>query len=383
MNTAVVEVGPQTVRGHRSVAGERLSVAIECIDDKIALLEGRLVEVRRLWSDLIEAATGECAQTLVLVFPTWWSPNRVQLISDAARSLAAEVLVLQRKAVLSPEGTATVVELSEEFCVIAAPDAEVEVLLRGDPDLAGLLMTATEVLIDVPAGVSPLTAALTTRLWAAGISVTSSDREAIMHGVRAGLAKRRLSVPPVGQAGARRRAAAVLAGAVMSLAAIGGGWAAQVIGGPRPTETSATSTLLLVEGRVAVHVPAQWVVEHITAGPGSARVRVSAPSGELAALHVTQSTGEASTTIAEVAETLKRALESERPGVFVNLNPNGSVGARPAVTYREVRAASETSWAVVVDGATRVAIGCQSPPGRPEAIREACVHAVQSAHVLR
>jgi hypothetical protein len=70
VNAAVVEVGPQTVRGPEPVARERISVAIECIDDNIALLGGRLVEVRQLWSDLLEAAAGECGQTLVLVFPT-------------------------------------------------------------------------------------------------------------------------------------------------------------------------------------------------------------------------------------------------------------------------------------------------------------------------
>ncbi|MEE9244210.1 MAG: hypothetical protein V3U55_09340, partial [Mycobacterium sp.] len=63
------------------------------------------------------------------------------------------------------------------------------------------------------------------------------------------LAHRQSSVRPVGQARSRRRTAAVLAGAMMSLAAIGGGWAAQVLGGPRSADTS---TVLLVEGRVAV-----------------------------------------------------------------------------------------------------------------------------------
>ena len=380
MKTAVVEVGPQTVRGPESVAQERSSVAIECIDDRFALLEGRLAEVRQLWSDLLEAAAGECRQTLKLVFPTWWSPARIELVTDAARGVAPEVHALQRAAVLSAQGAATVAELSEEFCVIAAPDAEAKVLLRGDPEVAGLLTTATEALIDVPAGVSPLTPALTARLRAVGIPVAWSDREAMVRAVCADLARRQSSVRPAGRPHSRRRTAAVLAGAMMSLAAIGVGWAAQMFGGPR---TADTSTVLLVEGRVAVRVPAQWTVEHITAGPGSARLRVSARAGEPAALHVTQSAGEASTTIAEVAETLKRALKSERPGVFRDLDPNGSVGGRPAVTYRELRAASETAWAVVVDGATRVAIGCQSPPGHPEAIRDACVRAVQTAHVLR
>jgi len=70
VNTAVVEVGPQTVRGPDPAPREWISVAIECVDDQLALLDDRLIEVRRLWSDLLEVVAGERTETLVLVFPT-------------------------------------------------------------------------------------------------------------------------------------------------------------------------------------------------------------------------------------------------------------------------------------------------------------------------
>ncbi len=54
------------------------------------------------------------------------------------------------------------------------------------------------------------------------------------------------------------------------------------------------------------------------------------------------------------------------------------------MTYRELRADSETAWAVVIDGAIRIAIGCQSPPTAPRHRRRRLrARAVQSAHVVR
>lgn len=385
MNTAVVEIGPQSVRGRYSAPQELISVAIDCVDDQLALLDDRLVEVRRLWSDLLEVVAGEHSETLVLVLPTWWSAARVDLVTRAADGRASEVVVRQRASALRVEGEATVVELSEEFVVIAAPGFEVEVLPRRTWDIAGRLTAgnlsvATEVLIDVPAGVSAPPPALAARLRAGGIPVSYSDRHRMMVSARAGLSDDTLPESTGGPACSRRRVAAVLFGTMVALSAIGGGWAMQTLSDQPPADPS---TVLLVEGRVAVRVPAQWAVQRIVSGPGSARLRVSAPTGDSTALHLTQSVGAATNTIAEVAETLRQALESEPPGVFADMDPEGSVGGRPAVTYRELRPGSETSWAVVIDGAVRVAIGCQGPPERRDVIREACVRAVQSAHVVR
>ncbi|MGB0963319.1 MAG: type VII secretion-associated protein, partial [Mycobacterium sp.] len=174
MSTALVEVGPQSVRGRYSAPQEWISVAIDCVDDRLALLDDRLVEVRRLWSDLLEVVVGEPPETLVLVFPTWWSAGRVDLVTRAAEGGASEVVVRQRASTLAAEGEATVVELSEEFVVIAAPGLEVEVLPRRKRDsarllAAGSLGVATEVLIDVPAGVSAPSPALAAQLRAEGI----------------------------------------------------------------------------------------------------------------------------------------------------------------------------------------------------------------------
>ncbi|WP_137148817.1 type VII secretion-associated protein [Mycolicibacterium sp. CR10] len=374
MTATVVEVGPHSICGPNSAPQEWISVALDCVDDPMAVLGERIVEVPRLWGDVLGLVAGERAETLVLVIPTWWSSARADLVADAGRRVASDVVVVPRSSALRADDHATVVELAAEFVVIAPPDSEVRVLPRDGCDVAGCLGAATSVLIDVPTGVAPFPPAVTAGLRAAGIPVRHSDRRRMS---RAAIA----TLPPGGGTRSRRGAMAVIGGAVLSVGAVCGGWAAFAY--PGGTAAGDPSTALLVEGSVAIRVPAQWVVERITVGPGSARLRVSAPAGESTAIHLTQSTGATPTSIAEVAESLRRALRSEHPGVFVDFDPDGSAGGRPAVTYRELRADSETAWAVVIDGATRIAIGCQSPPTRRDTVDDACVRAVQSAHVVR
>lgn len=140
-------------------------------------------------------------------------------------------------------------------------------------------------------------------------------------------------------------------------------------------------TTFLVEGRVALEVPAQWPIQRVVAGPGSARVQVISPSDPEVALHVTQSRV-AVGTLDATAESLKHAIDAEPAGVFVDFNPVGTSAGRPAVTYREVRSGHDIRWTVVVDKAVRISIGCQSPHGHDDAVREVCELAVRSARAL-
>jgi type VII secretion-associated protein (TIGR03931 family) len=79
---------------------------------------------------------------------------------------------------------------------------------------------------------------------------------------------------------------------------------------------------------------------------------------------------------------LKRAIDVEPAGVFVDFNPAGSSAGRPAVTYREVRAGHQVRWSVLLDGAVRISVGCQSRPGGDDAVREVCEQAVRTAHAV-
>jgi type VII secretion-associated protein (TIGR03931 family) len=140
-------------------------------------------------------------------------------------------------------------------------------------------------------------------------------------------------------------------------------------------------TTFLVEGRVALTVPANWPTQRVLAGPGSARVQITSPSDPEVALHLTQ-TPVAGETLSGTAERLKRAIDVEPAGVFVDFNPAGSSAGRPAVTYREVRAGHQVRWSVFLDGAVRISVGCQSRPGGDNAVREVCEQAVRTAHAV-
>ena len=364
----VVEVGPVTVRGPGVAAPQRIRQAIDCIDDPITLLDDRPLRVSRLWTDVLDAAAAGGGGPLAVVAPTWWPAARIEVLTAAARGLGAEVTVLRRAALLGGDTRATVVELSSELVVIAAPGVSPTVLPRDDGALVDLLAGANEVIVDVPPAVAPPDPAVTARLRAAGAPVRFSDRARV-----AVAAEHRCAIAPrpVPVARRRRRLPALFAGAALTVAA--GAVLARA-----PAE-QVDATAILVEGRVAVRVPADWVAERLTDGPGSARVRVGPPGGSTA-LHVTQS--DAATAV-PVGESLRRALEAEPPGVFTDFDGDARVAGRPAVTYREHRAGTEITWAVVVDGTLRIAIGCQSTAGDRHDVAGPCLEAVRSARAVR
>jgi type VII secretion-associated protein (TIGR03931 family) len=166
-------------------------------------------------------------------------------------------------------------------------------------------------------------------------------------------------------------AAVVLAAAVPAVAAMG----------RQGARRDAAPTTILVEGRVALTVPANWPTQRVVAGPGSARVQVTSPSDPEVALHVTQSPIPDGS-LSDTADRLKRAIDAEPAGVFVDFNPSGNSAGRPAVTYREVRAGHQVRWTVLLDGTVRISIGCQSRPGGEDVVRDVCEQAVRSAREI-
>ena len=156
--------------------------------------------------------------------------------------------------------------------------------------------------------------------------------------------------------------------ALLSCAAV---WAWAGAGG-------ATAGSTVVEGRMAVRIPAHWHVQRVTAGPGSRRLQVSSPDDPAIAVHLTSSYAP-ETTLADAAEVLSRAMAGHQPGVFFDLRVDAIVAGREAVTYRESRPGRVIDWIVVLAGSTRISIGCQSPPGRESDVHAACEDAVRSA----
>ncbi len=209
---------------------------------------------------------------------------------------------------------------------------------------------------------------------------------------------------------AQPRAAALDAGAVIDAAPAGSGSAPQSIGGDAPGRRRPARALVagavavtlccvgvtaarthgpapspdaisIVEGRITVRIPAHWVVTRVTAGPGSRRVQATSPTEPIVAVHITQSYSPGES-LADAATVLSRAVEQQPRGIFVDFNPADHRGGRAALTYREIRLSHEVGWTVLIDGATRISIGCQSAPGRQDTAADACEQAIVSAHEL-
>lgn len=140
---------------------------------------------------------------------------------------------------------------------------------------------------------------------------------------------------------------------------------------------------LLVEGRIAVLVPALWPPQRITTGPGSARLQLDSPVDQHVALHLTQSPVPPRYSQQQLADTLAAALRDQPDGVFTELEPADHRAGRAAVTYREVRAAHHIDWTVLLDRDVRIAVGCQYPPERPNLLDWVCERAIRSARTIR
>jgi type VII secretion-associated protein (TIGR03931 family) len=414
---AIIEAGPGAIRrlccgpsmAADTDASEMCDAALHAIDDRVGLVDGRPVAVDALWSAALrslDCATDGAGNGSVVVHPSWWSSSRVGVVTAAAKSMPGDVLVRPRSWLLSQASNAdpeaiVVVEIGER--VVAIVGAETVGVPRGaeQPPVAEKVATVVGeissgttavVLIDAPSTVAeaPALAAVIaskvrnsgqraveidatrlSRLAAAARSALPDQSESSQSESAPGAAGLRSPRPMLRGLGA----AAVVFAAVLPVV-VGAGRH-----GVAPPTTAPTT--FLVEGRVALTVPANWTPQRVLAGPGSARVQVTSPADPEAALHVTQSPVPPDETIGVTANRLQRAIGSEPDGVFVDFDPSGISAGRPAVTYREVRASHQVRWTVVVDGPVRISIGCQSRPGGEDAVRDVCEQAVRTAHTIR
>ncbi len=386
MRECVVEVGPATVRGPCAAARNLVSTALECIDDEIAVLDEQPVAVAAVWRQVFHAVLPERVETTVLVCPTWWPSPRVDRVREAAAARSTKVVVQHRADVLSGDvaGISTVVEIAPEFVVVSRDGGVVSAELRLCESaaiarsLAGGIGSATTVLVDAPVGVAgavELARVIAAHLSAEHFAVTTVHQDRVLAAVRG----RR--PPPAISPRPRRseRRVAAPAAAVVSAALLSVGLSLSPVT-DEPDRTSTPMTLL-VEGRVALKVPALWTVRRITSGPGSARVQVTAPDDSTGVL-MTQSQVRKGETLTATSATLRSALDDQQPGIFSQFDPDDRRAGRPAATYREVRDGRQIDWAVFVDDTVRIGIGCRSAPGSEHAVRDVCEEAIRSAHAL-
>jgi type VII secretion-associated protein (TIGR03931 family) len=400
----VIEVGPNSVRrlccGRGAVADEEAErTAFESIDDRVALVDSQPVAVASLWEDVLASIDCNTSEHVTVVHPSWWSPARVGVVSGAARTLVGAGEIRPRSWLLaqaSPsksERDTLVVEIADHCIVLTGAAMVAETRRRDQLEVAGTVArsvltmasdTTETVVIDAPArvhGAGTLAASIAERLRASsGMTVVLVDDIRMRRLARELNSRDRRCLdtePHAPAAGDRRRRTLTMLvpfiGIIISVVAL-----------QRHSEPDAHEqlpTTFAVEGHVALKVPAQWPMRRVVAGPGSARLQLTSPTDPEVALHVTQSRV-ALSSLDATAEFLKGAIDAAPAGVFVDFNPSDQSAGRPAVTYREVRAGHDIRWAVWVDKAIRVSIGCQSRSGRSDVVRQVCELAVRSARVL-
>ena len=380
MSRVVVVVGPTTIRGPGTVDAELASIALEGIDEDLVLVDDLVVSVDEVWRDLLEAALAGRRGGVVLGCPSWWATSRLERVEAAARAWSADVTVRRRVDVLGT--AATMVEVAPELVVVRV-DAQRHAIARvGAPaSVLGAVVACVDgleaVTVDVPAGLAVFGSELARALRRRSIAVAVVDDWSVVRALEAQPADVVVDLPPWRPA--IRPRAALLVGAVLSATALVA--AATGPGADSTATVDAPESTWLVEGRVAVEIPARWIVERITSGPGSARVQVISPLDALSAVQVTQSRVPADQTLDMTAGKLRLVLADEPDGVFVDFAALGQRAQRPVVTYREVRAGYHVAWAVLLDRGVRIAIGCQ---GAPDGVgpEQACARAIGSAHAV-
>ena len=383
---------------------EIVGEALGAIDDRVGLVGGRPVSVHSLWCAALRSVVCTHCNGLVLVHPSWWPSARVGVVTAAAKTLTGDVLARHRSWLLSQASGAhhestVVVEVAERLVAITGAEP-VAISRVAEPqcvaeEVAGMIagIAAGVVVVDAPStvvGAPALGTLIADAVRGCGRAVMECDDFRLRR-----LARSAMSVPDkpseprvtAGSGGVRSRARVVLglAGAAVVLTALSPAVSAVVAGGrrggPPPAIAQTAPTTFLVEGRVALTVPANWPAQRVVTGPGSARVQVTSPSDPEVALHITQSRV-AGETLSGTAERLKHAIDAEPAGVFVDFDASGLGSGRPAVTYREMRVSHQVRWTIWLDGPVRISIGCQSRAGDEEAVRNACEQAVRSAHAI-
>lgn len=336
MSTGVVVVGPTAVCGPGVVDPEQATVALDCIDDDLALVDERVVPVDRLWQDVLAAALPERHDRVVLVCPSWWPTARVARVQDAARSQSANVEIIRRADVLAspPTTVSATVEVAQELIVVHT-DARRYALVRSAgvvKQIATHVTTLDHVTVDVPSGAGLIGTEIARSLRSRGVLVTIADDRMVISATRA-----RLDDGSNGaRSGWRRtitpRSIVITGAALVATALVSMGVAA------RPSATvDADDVTWLIEGRVAAQIPASWIVERITVGSGSSRVQVVSPSGPVQAIQLTQSRVPVDETLEMTAAALRVAMADEVEGSFLDFTAQDQRAGREVVTYREVR----------------------------------------------
>jgi type VII secretion-associated protein (TIGR03931 family) len=400
----VIEVGPNVIRrlccgGGTVVDREAETAALEGVDDPVTLVDSRPVAVESLWRTVLESLGCGGSDRAIVIHPSWWAPARVNVVTAAAQVLGGEVVMRPRpwllRQVSAPEAcdTTLVVEIADGLVVITGATVAAETRRRHQPGLADAVARSIRtmasgfietVVIDAPRnvhGAGALAEAIATALGDFVEMTTMAVDDVGMKKLVAEIIPdeaHTCDADSFAVAKAPRRRWTLVRAALLIGALLG---AIALIRHPVPQAGIGVPTTFLVEGHVALQVPAQWPVRRVVAGPGSARLQITSPSDPEVALHLTQSRV-ALATLAATVEFLKNAIDGAPDGAFVDFDPVGHTAGRPAATYREIRPVHDIRWTVWVDKDVRISVGCQSRHGHEDAVSQECALAVRSARAM-
>ena len=252
------------MRGPRDVPAQLASVALECIDDELALIDDRPAAVADVWREVLRSAVGAC-ETVVLVCldmvgvaTSQRRSRRRRRCGNGCGCAATGTRACRRTA--GPQ--CAVVEIAPELVVVSRDGRAPVVIPRlRDPDgvaevVAGEVGATAAVLVDAAVGVNgagPLAVAITDRV------VPTADRCRLpaRTGCGAPCPRRRVGNPTTRASwkatGSPRRAVAVLAGVLLSPAALCAGFSVR-----QPTRVPPAEDMpltLLVEGASGSRCP--------------------------------------------------------------------------------------------------------------------------------
>ncbi|UNB51288.1 type VII secretion-associated protein [Mycolicibacterium sp. YH-1] len=377
---AVVLVGPATTRGPSDVPADLDAEALACVDDDLALIDDRVVSVNALWSEVLRHAVGEHTDAVLLICPSWWTATRIRRVATAAEGTCRDVCVVRRGDALHASAVHAVVEIAPELIAISPPGSSMRLVPRvgdrGDVVNAAIsrLRHVDRVVIDPSTEVDVADLDdIARELRGRGALVTVTDDAAV---IAAAVLEHQRRSP--GERRWLRRClqprVVIAAGVAMSVSVL------SALGARYDAESPGDGGLTwLVEGRVALEVPADWSTERVVVGPGSARVQVVSPTDPIQAIHVTQSPIPRGQSLEAAAAVVRTALGQQPDGVFGDFDPAARVEDEPAITYRETRSDRVVDWTLVLEGGVRIAIGCQGAPGGATPDAE-CGRAIRSAH---
>lgn len=399
MTAAICAVGPATIarlagdKGEVHPAGMALmQAALDGGDGRCVLLGDEPAPLQQVWTDSL-APLLDGADRAVLIHPSWWTAPRIDMLRSAAAGLVADVELRSRAAVLMHRHPrAVVVEIAVQAVLVlldgrpvavhertSAPDTVAqriaETVLAEAPQRPVVIDTAAQV-----AGAEVMAAAVSAVLARDAVRVERSGDRELFWAATALTGPTARCEPDAVRKARRIRWPAVLLTAALPASILAAGTA--VAPDERRADPAPTPVTALVEGALTLQVPADWIIRRVTSGPGSARVQVISPQDADAVVHVTQSRL-VDPDLAATASVLRRAVDAEPQGTFVDFNPRDQRAGRPAVTYREIRPGRDILWTVLVDGDLRISIGCQNASGRSIAVAAACDDAIRTAQRLR